>query len=141
MKINFYMEIWKPIKEFDGKYQISNFGNIKSNNKILKPRLANGGYYRINLYYKGKYKTYNIHRFVANEFCENKYNKRCVNHKDCNTKNNNADNLEWVTHRENQMHSRKLGRYSQCDEKSSIRFKELHLNKDNRLKNYITLNE
>ena len=94
-------EIWKDIKGYEGLYQVSNLGNVKSlkTNKNLYSSNAKG-YRRVGLF-KGKRKGYSIHRLVAQAFIPNPENKPCVNHKDCNRANNNVNNLEWCTHKEN----------------------------------------
>jgi hypothetical protein len=104
-------EIWKDIKGYEGLYQISNLGNVKSLprkvnkrkcEEIIKvPTISNKGYYRISLCKNGKIKYYAIHRLVAEAFIPNYDNLPCVNHKDCNTKNNIVDNLEWITYKDN----------------------------------------
>ena len=101
-------EIWKDIDEFEGLYQISNLGNVKSLNynrtgkeRILKPGNNGCGYLFVILYKNGKLKHFTIHRLVANAFLENPDNKSDVNHKDEDKTNNNVDNLEWMTSKEN----------------------------------------
>lgn len=99
-------EIWKDIKGYEGLYQVSNFGKIKSlsknnynygeNGKILKG-INNKGYLRVSLSKNGKAKLYSIHRIVAETFIDNIYNLPCVNHIDENKMNNRADNLEWCS--------------------------------------------
>lgn len=107
-------EIWKNIHGFEGKYQVSNYGNIKSLNyrakgisKILKYSIIDG-YPCLSLTLNGKYKTYRIHRLVANAFIENTLNKPQVNHINGNRADNNVNNLEWVTNKENIIHSYKV---------------------------------
>jgi len=131
-------EIWKDIKEYEGFYQISNLGRVKSctriiNNHLLRgyirsPRLKNG-YLRISLQKSMKRKEFGVHILVAKEFLENKENKPIVNHKDGNKLNNNLDNLEWVTYIENSNHAHNNGlvkyntnitRASQEDEDNEI---------------------
>ena len=93
-------EIWKDIKGFEGLYQVSNLGRVKSLRKgiIMKPDKHRGGY----LYYilrRTERKTFKAHRLVADAFvCRPRLE---VNHKDGDKKNNRADNLEMVTHKEN----------------------------------------
>lgn len=96
-------EEWKDIVGYEGIYQISNLGNVKSINKnsIMKPSKLPKGYLQIGLTKNGKRKYTSIHRLVAKTFIPNPNNLPCVNHKDCNTSNNNISNLEWVTHKEN----------------------------------------
>lgn len=94
-------EIWKDIKGFEGLYQISNLGRVKSlkNNKILK-NMTNE-YYFVGLY-KNKIKKYmKIHRLVAQAFIPNPNNYSCINHKDENKFNNNVNNLEWCSKKYN----------------------------------------
>ena len=98
-------EIWKDIKGFEGKFQVSNCGRVKSLNyrrtgkeKILCPFNNMHGYLQINLWKGGKYKTYKVHRLVLMTFSPvADMDKLDINHKDeCKT-NNNLSNLEWCT--------------------------------------------
>jgi len=98
-------EIYKPIPGFDG-YEISNFGNIKTNNKILKYRKDKDGYLRTNLYKDSKPVTVRVHRLVAENFIENPENKRLVDHIDRDVENNYYQNLRWATHSENTLNSK-----------------------------------
>jgi hypothetical protein len=111
-----FMEIWKDIKDYEGHYQVSNLGNIKSlqrvdsigrnvNEKVLKFKINRYGYYNVELYNRGKSKTLKVHRLVANAFLE-KDNKRLeVNHIDGDKSNNSVNNLEWCNRSENIRHS------------------------------------
>ena len=93
-------EIWKDVKNFEDKYEISIFGRIKNKktNHIYKTTNQYGDYFRVNLFDKGKRKTILIHRVVAEAFIPNPENLPCVNHKDLNKQNNCIDNLEWCTY-------------------------------------------
>ena len=105
-------EIWKDIKEYEGLYQISNLGNLISikHNRIKSIVVRkNQRYLRVNLWKNGKYKTFSIHRLVAESFLPNPNNFPVVNHKDGNKLNNKADNLEWCTQSHNVKESYKLG--------------------------------
>lgn len=117
-------ETFKDIPGYEGKYQVSNLGKVKSLPKkrgfgkgytckelILKPSL-NMGYPAIVLC-NGINKLITIHRLVAITFIPNPKNKKTVNHKNGIKTDNQVDNLEWATQLENNLHSfRKLGRKS-----------------------------
>ena len=105
-------EEWVDINGYEGLYQISNYGRVKSLPKPSKPQevivkssLNNNGYLRVNLWKNRKYRTMLIHRLVAIHFVENKKGGNVVNHKDYNIKNNRATNLEWCTQKENCQYS------------------------------------
>lgn len=103
------MEQWKDIVGYENCYQISNFGNVKNiqTNKILIGDTNNVGYKRVTLYKPVK-KRFFIHRLVAIYFCDGYQEDLVVNHKDGNKQNNHADNLEWVTRSENDLHAFKM---------------------------------
>ena len=88
-------EIWKDVKGYEGLYQVSNFGNVKSliRNKILRLSNSHNGYRLVSL----QRKTFRVHRLVAEAFLDNTEKLPFVNHKDENKQNNNVDNLEWCT--------------------------------------------
>lgn len=109
-------EIWKDIEDYEGYYQISNYGRLRSldrivihsNGKVRKYKgtvikLANdkNGYRFTHLYKNGKPKQVRIHRLVATYFIPNPDNLPIVNHKDENPKNNYVDNLEWCDYKYN----------------------------------------
>lgn len=98
--------IWKDVVGFEGLYKVSNKGQVYSvaGNKIMKQTL-NGNYYAIQLTNSNKRSTYFVHRLVAMAFVKNIENKEFVNHIDRNGKNNNLENLEWVTPSENSKHA------------------------------------
>lgn len=110
-------EIWKDIPGYEGLYQVSNLGNIKSldrykiikakiKGRILKPGINSQGYYQVVLNKNGRTKHVRINRIVAQVFIKNEKNKKEVNHKDGNKQNNCVDNLEWVTPKENMQHAK-----------------------------------
>ena len=111
-------EVWKDIDGYEGLYQISNLGRVKSLARnemfckrpetILKPFLCGSGYQEIILTKNAERKPKLIHRLVAEAFVPNTDGRREVNHKDGNKGNNVVANLEWVTPSENQKHSRKV---------------------------------
>lgn len=101
-------EIWKDIKGYEGLYQVSNLGRIKSligHEKILKSYNKNSkdktSYLKIILSKNSKTKAYLIHRLVAITFIPNLDNLPEINHKDENKLNNKVDNLEWCTRKYN----------------------------------------
>lgn len=101
------VEIWKDIKGYEGLYQVSNLGRIKSlgnlqnrKEKLLKVNIYNG-YCIVYLYKNNKKKSYLCHRLVAEAFIPNPDNLPQVNHKDENKLNNRVDNLEWCTSKYN----------------------------------------
>lgn len=108
-------EIWKDIKGYEGLYQISNFGNVKTfkrqgtDERILKSKEDGCGYLRVRLLKNYKYRIKYISRLVAIYFLDNPENKSEVNHIDGNKQNNNILNLEWVTHKENIQHAYNIG--------------------------------
>lgn len=105
-------EIWKPIKGYEGLYEVSNYGRVKSlprgkqwpyrqtHNNIRVQRIKNG-YWTVNLSKKNVVKTYLVHRLIAEAFIPNPDNLPFINHKDEVRTNNNIDNLEWCTHQYN----------------------------------------
>ena len=98
------MQIWKDIEGYKGHYQISNYGNVRSLKKDAF--LMKGGYLKgykiISLWKNGTGKMFRVHRLVAAAFIPNPENKPCVDHIDGDRANNHADNLRWVTVKENQ---------------------------------------
>lgn len=113
-------EIFKDIPNYEGIYQISNLGTVKSlkfgKEKILKASIDSKGYYLLKLSKNNIKINYNIHQLVAITFLNHTpcgY-KLVINHKDLNKLNNNIDNLELVTAREN-INFKRLKRSSQYD--------------------------
>ena len=114
------MEIWKDIEGYEGLYQVSNFGRIKSlynyrgKNNILVPHIKRG-YYQIGLRKNTKRKWFSIHRLVAETFIENPNNLPCVNHIDENKLNNKVENLEWCTIAYNNCYGSRLKKVSKTN--------------------------
>lgn len=97
-------EVWKPIPNYEGFYEVSNTGKVRSvyrYRRVLKPMISNTGYERVDLFKNKHRKQFSVHRLVAMAFIDNPNAKPFVNHKDENKLNNSADNLEWVSHVEN----------------------------------------
>ena len=115
-------EIWKDIKGYEGLYQVSNYGRIKSfvgwdgkkyvkREKMLNPYIqktnTNSTYYRnvVKLKKNKKSKDMKVHRLVAEAFIPNPNDYPIINHKDGNPLNNNVNNLEWCTQKQNVEHA------------------------------------
>lgn len=98
------IELWKDIEGFDGFYQISNMGRVKSLEKILNPFISQAGYVRIYLKKGKSIKAFSVHRLVAIHFIPNPENKPTVNHKFKVKTDNRYHQLEWMTNRENIEH-------------------------------------
>lgn len=101
-------EVWKDIKGYEGKYQVSNLGRVKSfpkktysKERILTPIVNVDGYYVVDLCKDGNAKRYRINRLVAEAFIPNPDGLPQVGHKDETKTNNNVNNLEWTTPKEN----------------------------------------
>lgn len=114
-------EVFVQVKEYEGLYEVSNLGNIRSLPKadgragrILKQELLSShshtNYRRVTLSKNGKTERFAVHRLVAKSFIDNPECKPHVNHIDNNGENNTVWNLEWCTQTENMEHSSKQGR-------------------------------
>lgn len=125
-------EIWKPIVGYDGKYEISNLGNIKSlrrfkknNSKLqlveekLLSKYTNpkNGYVYVYLCNDGNYKNIRVHKLVAEAFIDNPNNYKSINHIDGNKTNNHVDNLEWCTQSYNNIDAKKRNGIYDNDDK------------------------
>ncbi len=128
------MEEWKDIKGYEGLYQVSNEGRVKSldhtivcdngkgvatkkqKGKILRSFSRKLTYQTVGLSKGGKEKHYQVHRLVAEAFIDNPDNLPCVNHKDENPSNNVWTNLEWCTHQYNM-------NYGTCQQRKSEKMK------------------
>jgi hypothetical protein len=113
-------EIWKDIENYEGFYQVSNHGRIRSTIyknqygefkriKQLKLRKSLNGYMTVGLVKDRTVCQNTVHRLVAQAFIPNQLNKPHINHIDCNKLNNKANNLEWCTRSENMQHASKNG--------------------------------
>lgn len=114
------MELWKDVKGYEGLYQVSNYGNVRSVTRkrevsekkrdrcyeamvqgTERKKFVRGEYLTVVLSKNSKKSSFSVHRLVAEAFIPNPYNLPQVNHKDENKLNNNAENLEWVTAKQN----------------------------------------
>ena len=127
MRYSSSKEIWRPIAGYEGVYEVSSFGRVKSlarmvkrptahdqpiKERIMVQRIGTNGYPKVQLYEsKGVRikKDFGVHRLVAQAFLENPENKKCIDHLDGNKLNNNVNNLEWVTYRENNIRAYETG--------------------------------
>ena len=146
------VEIWKDIPTYDGIYQASTYGNIRSNDretkqynngvyvntkyegKVLKPRKNKCGYLYVNLYYNGSRKTFTVHKLIGYTFLNAPLNDRynVINHIDCNKVNNRLVNLELVTAKENIAHAIEHGMHSglvELNKKTAKKIAVIHGNK------------
>lgn len=125
-------EIWKDIEGYEGYYQVSNFGNVKSLDRVIEHlrfgfcqrkgglrRLStdSDGYHRVGLYKDGKGKHFFVHRLVAQAFIPNPESKPEVNHINAVKTDNNVSNLEWVTNIENITHAIDAGTHNNRGER------------------------
>lgn len=133
-------EIWKDIRGYEGLYQISNFGRVKSLERLAKSNNNNyrrvkenflkkhedkNGYIKVSLNKNNKSKQYAIHRLVAKAFIPNPNNLPQINHKDENKQNNNLENLEWCTAKYNNSYGTRIQR---CKQKRQILIEQYDLN-------------
>ncbi len=141
-------EIWKDVVGYESFYVISNQGRVKSLSRkvkrsrpvpecILKGALSSKGYNLIGLSKNSIPKTFRVSRLVAIHFIPNPENKSAVNHIDGNKSNNFANNLEWVTTKENNAHAVKIGlmnhpfgeqcRNSKLNDKSILQIRKMFI--------------
>lgn len=108
------MEEWRAVKDFEGLYEVSNAGNVRSlpvgrrTGKLLKMS-SKTGYNYISLCKNGGSRSVLVHRLIAQSFITNMDGLPYVNHKDLNKTNNTVDNLEWITPLGNAHHARDAG--------------------------------
>ena len=114
------METWKDIEGFNGLYQVSDLGRVYSkwSNKVLKQLPRRHGYLSVWLYGNGEGisgrngKAYSVHRLVAEAFCKKREGASEINHRNEDKTDNRAENLEWVTHKENSNYGTRNARLS-----------------------------
>ena len=126
---------WKEIKGYEGKYIISNFGEVislprtkqnNSNKQYVEPREIcryinkRNGYVYVHLCNDGEERTIRLHRLVAETFIPNPNKLPQINHIDGNKENNRIDNLEWCTASENEKHAYKIGLANNNNQKIKV---------------------
>jgi len=117
-------EIWKPVAGYEGVYEASNLGRVRSLSRtircghgkyrrmagrVLVQSMQNAGYLTVHLARGGRVEHRTVHRIVAGLFCERRSGCDVVNHIDANRLNNSASNLEWCTSYDNYHHARDIG--------------------------------
>ena len=106
-------EQWKPIPHTDGKYEVSNYGRVRTNNQrpglLTLTKQPKGYLYAMVTLINGKQKNCRVHRLVAEAFLPNPDNQPEVNHKDGNKENNHVSNLEWCNRSHNMKHAIRMG--------------------------------
>ena len=117
------MEEWKPINGYEGAYEISSEGRVRSlgryqncvhngkefrKERIMKLYLSEWKYLTVSLCKNSKHKSFQVHRLVAEAFIPNPENKEEVNHKNGNKTDNRLANLEWTTKSENAVHAHRV---------------------------------
>jgi len=135
-------EEWRDVTGYEGLYQVSNTGKVKSLDRYVKARSdskmikrgtvmklqeSHKGYCIVSLHKENNIKSFSVHRLVAEAFIPNPMRKPQVNHKDCDKKNNMVSNLEWCTQDENMRHASDNGIYNNKSSKqlSAIRKNQL----------------
>lgn len=127
-------EIWRNVKDFEGLYQVSNLGRVRSldhyvnsnggvrlvKGVLIKPKIDSGGYMRVTLHKNDTHKNYQLHRLVGMTFPDliewtecakgKPFNKLQINHKDENPSNNNINNLQWCVVEDNLIYGTRLDR-------------------------------
>lgn len=112
---NLFNEVWKPVKGYEGLYEVSNLGNVRSvdrhvmngnrccllKGKPRKPYFISTGYLMADLFKNGQGKKYLIHRLVAEAFIPNPENLPCIDHINTIKTDNRVENLRWCSNKEN----------------------------------------
>ena len=109
-------EQWKPIQEFNGEYEVSNLGRVRSMKRyygvvgrIMPQTIQRKGYYAVTFWMNNKAYCRKVHRLVIEAFTPNPDNLPCINHIDGNKLNNHVSNLEWCTYQANMQHAVRTG--------------------------------
>ena len=98
-------EVWQPVRGYEGRYEVSDTGQVKGLRGLLKPNFRTDGYVHASLWKHGTRRCFQIHRLVAIYFIPNPNQYPQVNHKDGNKTNNVVSNLEWCSAVENAIHA------------------------------------
>ncbi len=113
-------EIWKPVVGYEGAYEVSSLGRVRSRRRAsLYQSLHRDGYIHVKLCLAGDAKSIFVHRLVASAFVSNPLNLGEVDHIDGCKTNNTFNNLRWVTRSENMLYAARLGRLRCPDNRGS----------------------
>lgn len=151
------MENWKPVVGYEGYYEVSDLGRVRSvdgirksgirfndhimhKGRILKQNLKKSGYYTVDLSKDNVIKTISVHRIVAMAFLPKPVGCDVVNHINCNKKDNRVCNLEWCTAEYNRKHAKDNNRYYST-RKKAVRCKQTQMEFESSYKAAEWLNE
>ena len=145
------VEIWKDIEGYEGLYEVSSYGRVRSlgqfvnhnfggnayrKGRLLKPGLGSRGYLSVTLCKNGIRKIYTVHRLVAQAFIPNINNLPIINHKDEDRTNNSVDNLEWCDYKYNVNYGNRLNKFYDSKIKNGYMNPE-HLGLDKKTISYL----
>lgn len=144
------IEEWKDIKGYEGLYQVSNLGRVRSLDRVINHPITynqfikgkiivpqqRGNYKKVDLCKDGKICQKSVHRIVAEAFVDNPNNLPIVNHKDENPSNNRADNLEWCTYQYNVLYGNSRLKSSQKKNKAVL---QIDLKTDEVIKEFTSI--
>ena len=137
------MEIWKPVVGYEGLYEVSSYGRVRSvdhyantgirhsekrlvSGHVLKQAAKRDGYLSVDLSKENRVKTIHVHKLVATAFLEKQEQHTQVNHINCDKHDNRVENLEWCTCEENRAHAKLNGRYHNPNKKA-VRCKQTNM--------------
>lgn len=129
------MEIWKPVVGYEGFYEVSSYGRVRSidhyadtgirhsekrfvKGHVLKQREKRNGYLSVDLSKENQVKTIAVHKLVATAFLEKREQHTQVNHINCDKRDNRVENLEWCTAEENRVHAQEHHLYHNPNKKA-----------------------
>lgn len=132
------IEEWRPIKDFEGMYEVSNTGKVRGLDRVLRnghiwigKELAHSikydGYHKVTLMKDNKSYYYSVHRLVAEAFIPNPLGLPQVNHKDEDPANNNVDNLEWCDNDYNQNYGTRAERIANAQRNAPMKSQKIYV--------------
>lgn len=143
------METWKQVEGYEGRYEVSSYGRVKSfvvnkqNGRIMHPVKSSLGYMVVRLYdWKGGSRWYPVHRLVAKAFIENPDNLPQINHKDEVKDNNRVENLEWCTRKYNVNYGTRIQRVIESHINNKYLSKKVYsIDKDGNVEEFVSVAE